>query len=331
MFSYVLRSASTYFYQPPDEPQDELVPTTYRHIPWSSSDESTDSDDSDSAPIPSPPSSSSDPVSRSGSALQKNRAVIDEILSQNDLYQILGISRTSRIDKLSLRRAYLSRSKACHPDKFPDNPEATRAFQKVSVAYDVLSKPSSKRLYDNRSPSAGYDIFASRPFPQPEETFRNVVIGVFNDLLDGDFEMIRTMLRAVNDINPSLRLGEEGINSVLMTFQSIRERALTCRTCVLVLHTELSRVMEVQRAFRELSYFELRRRSCLTVQLARLTISLPIALDKALAGERLEDAYEEDENRDGVGGDRTVILNKRAYKLLRGLVVVLERTERMLG
>jgi len=78
--------------------------------------------------------------------------------------------------------------------KFPDSPEATHAFQKVAVAYDVLSKPSSKRLYDSRSPSSAYDVFAARPTGHADETFRGVVLGVFNDFLDGDLEVIRTLL-----------------------------------------------------------------------------------------------------------------------------------------
>lgn len=78
--------------------------------------------------------------------------------------------------------------------KFPDNPEATHAFQKVSVAYDVLSTPSSKRMYDSRKTTSPYDFFASRP-THAEETFRGVILGVFNDFLDGDLEMIQTLLR----------------------------------------------------------------------------------------------------------------------------------------
>lgn len=46
----------------------------------------------------------------------KRLAVIEEILAENDLYRILGVSRKSALDRLSLRRAYLSRSKACHPE-----------------------------------------------------------------------------------------------------------------------------------------------------------------------------------------------------------------------
>lgn len=77
--------------------------------------------------------------------------------------------------------------------KFPDNPEATHAFQKVSVAYDVLSTPSSKRIYDSRKTNSPYDFFTSRP-TSAEGTFRGVILAVFNDFLDGDLELVRTLL-----------------------------------------------------------------------------------------------------------------------------------------
>jgi curved DNA-binding protein CbpA len=38
------------------------------------------------------------------------------VLATDDLYQILGLEKTAALDKMSLRRAYLSRSKACHPE-----------------------------------------------------------------------------------------------------------------------------------------------------------------------------------------------------------------------
>jgi curved DNA-binding protein CbpA len=96
--------------------------------------------------------------------------------------------------------------------KFPNNPNATQAFQKVSIAYEVLSTPSLKRQYDEHlvsasstnptaassSQSAEYDVFArARPSGYAEDTLRSVVIGVFNDFLDnGDLEVIRNLLSA---------------------------------------------------------------------------------------------------------------------------------------
>ncbi|EJF55860.1 DnaJ-domain-containing protein [Dichomitus squalens LYAD-421 SS1] len=329
MFSYVFGSASTYFHLPieEDEDEDDFIPSSTRHISWASPDTTLVDCDTIPSSIPSSTSSQSQPGSSKPRELHsqgpsaKNKAVINEILAQDDCYAVLGISRSTRIDKLTLRRAYLARSKSCHPDKFPDNPEATRAFQKVSVAYDILSKPSSKRMYDSRPTQAPFDFFASRTF-QAEETFRGVVIGVINDMLDGDLEMIRTLLFAVNNMNPSLQLGEEGINSVLMTLQAIRTRALTCRTCIHALHNEVSRLLEAQRAFRQLSYFDLRRRSHLMIHIARLTISMPIALEEALRQQK-----QEDYGRDALRENQTALLNRRIYALLRGVVSVLERME----
>ncbi|KAI0788040.1 DnaJ-domain-containing protein [Fomes fomentarius] len=328
MFSYVFGSASTYFHLPIDEDDnlldDDFIPPSTKRISWVPNDpaHSADSSSASSSP-PSSPAGPSRPLETPPRTSAKNRAVINEILAQNDCYAVLGIPRSPSIDKLTLRRAYLARSKACHPDKFPDNPEATRAFQKVSVAYDILSKPSSKRMYDSRSATAPFDFFASRTFPQAEETFRGVVIGVINDMLDGDLEMVRTLLFAVNSMNPSLQLGEEGINSVLMTLEAIRTRALTCRTCIFALHHEVCRLLEAQRAFRQLSYFDLRRRSYFMIQLARLTISLPIALEEALRQQKQEDFAEDSSG----GTSQTSLLNRRVYTLLRGVVSVLERME----
>ncbi|KAI0073681.1 DnaJ-domain-containing protein [Panus rudis PR-1116 ss-1] len=371
-------AASSYFYLPIDEDEtednfdDELVIEPHnRHISWTPSS-SFDSDDStfdyssasssstsiasDYGPScrPPPPSTQLSPNPHTNNSRNtRSLSVIKEILAEHDLYKVLGISKDTQIDRLTLRRAYLRRSKACHPDKFPGSPEATEAFQKVAVAYDVLSKPSSKRLYDSAPPKP-YD-FAAHPYQRAEETFRSVVLGVFNDFLDGDLETVRTLLRAVNDFNPSLRLGDDGIDAVLNTLQAIRRRALTCRTCILTLNAELSRLLEVQYAFRQLSYWDLRRRSRLTIELARIAISLPVSLDKALQRQKVREAdpdpnpnpmdhdREADVDGGGDGGGRggegrrrkqvqtdTAILNRKVYRLLCAVAIVLEKMEKML-
>jgi hypothetical protein len=79
--------------------------------------------------------------------------------------------------------------------KFPDNPEATYAFQKVSVAYNVLSNPASKRVYDLHPASHEFSCNTTGSTMCAEETLRSVVVGIFNDFLDGDLEMVRTLLR----------------------------------------------------------------------------------------------------------------------------------------
>ena len=93
-----------------------------------------------------------------------------------------------------------------------------------------------------------------------------------------------------------------------------------CRACVLALHTEVSRLIEVQHAFRQLSYFDLRRRFRLTLELTRIAVSLPIALEQAIVKAK-EDRREEEDN---------VILNRRLRSILRGSARVLARVEKFL-
>ncbi|KAI0703822.1 hypothetical protein BC835DRAFT_1480349 [Cytidiella melzeri] len=329
--SKLIHSATTYFYLPVDEDEDPVTDNLLpKPLAWTNGeiDPSEDSNFSASSASTSSSSIASDFGETSSASAQcspiarKNYAVIQEILSHDDLYRILGIQRKAQIDRLSLRRAYLSRSKACHPDKFPGNPEATQAFQKVTVAYDVLGTPSSKRLYDSRPATAVHDFFSARPYAHAEETFRGVILGVINDFLEGDLETVRTLLRAVNDLNPSLRIGEDGIETVLHTLNGIRERALACRACVFALHSEVSRLLEVQCAFRELSYFDLRRRSRLTLELTRIAISLPIAIERAIQEQR-------DQDRGG-NADGSVLLNRRVHSLLRNSALLIEKVEHFL-
>jgi len=43
-------------------------------------------------------------------------AAIDSILAQEDLYHVLGLQNSVKLDQLALRRAYLARSRLCHPE-----------------------------------------------------------------------------------------------------------------------------------------------------------------------------------------------------------------------
>ncbi|KAF5367441.1 hypothetical protein D9758_003804 [Tetrapyrgos nigripes] len=310
MLSFAFSTASTYFHLPVDEDEDKDIQSYQRkYLTWRTGT-------STSSPSQTSPHIQQDSDPHFDTA--KNE-ILEHVLASEDLYKVLGISETANLDRVSLRRAYLLRSRACHPDKFPhDKENATLAFQKVAVAYDVLSKPSSKRLYDHRSPYSPYNAFAARPTGHAEETFRGAVIAVFNDFLEGDLEVIRNLLKTTSDLNPSLRLGDEGVESVITALQSIRERALTCRTCIYALHAELSRLIEVQHALRQLSYLDVFGRSRLSIQFTRITLCLPIALERAL---------EEQNRMYGYRQDTVTLLPRHLSLLIRSIDIALERVE----
>lgn len=67
-------------------------------------------------------------------------------LNSEDYYQILGVDRNA--DDSQLKKAYRKLAVKWHPDKNPDNEEATKNFQKISEAYACLSDTKKRKLYD---------------------------------------------------------------------------------------------------------------------------------------------------------------------------------------
>jgi len=63
-----------------------------------------------------------------------------------ELYNVLGVP-TDAADGI-IKKAYYNLAKECHPDKHPDDPLATEKFQKIGEAYQVLSNPQTRELYD---------------------------------------------------------------------------------------------------------------------------------------------------------------------------------------
>lgn len=79
-----------------------------------------------------------------------------------DYYGILGVSPSA--SEMDIKRAYRRLAVAYHPDKNPD-PQAESFFKEINEAYDVLSDPEKKRVYDLRLQNPYIDI--SPPDNQP--------------------------------------------------------------------------------------------------------------------------------------------------------------------
>lgn len=64
-----------------------------------------------------------------------------------DYYELLGITFES--SETNLKKAYRQAALKYHPDKNPDKPDIVQKFHLLQVAYDVLSQPEYKAIYDN--------------------------------------------------------------------------------------------------------------------------------------------------------------------------------------
>ncbi|CAO1621012.1 unnamed protein product [Sympodiomycopsis kandeliae] len=218
-------------------------------------------------------------------------AIIQTLIEEQDLYKLLGIKKNAKMDEI--RRGFLNRSRSCHPDKFPNYPPATEAFQKVSFAYEILSKPSSRRMYDvsgrtnfaaamNNSANGSTDDDDEPGSGLADDTLNGVLYSVFCEFMEGDFEMIRVMVNALNDGNPSMNLGDDAVDSIEGALRRLREVMLAGRRYLSVIKFELIRLYEIQHSLRQLSYFNITGRLKLTLQLARVTINIPLAIDQAM-------------------------------------------------
>lgn len=117
--------------------------------------------------------------------------------------------------------------------------------------------------------------------------------------MDGDYEIIRTLLRAIGEINQRMAMGDDTIESLLQSLMRLREVLLVGRKYVRIIRFELIRMYEIQHNLRQLSYFDVRGRLRLTLQLARVTLSLPVVVDSAMRGED-EEASSDSEDDDDV-------------------------------
>ena len=65
---------------------------------------------------------------------------------RRDFYKILGVSRSAQTNQI--KKAYRKLAKEKHPDRNPDDPDANEKFQDLGAAYEALSDPEKRKLYD---------------------------------------------------------------------------------------------------------------------------------------------------------------------------------------
>ena len=82
--------------------------------------------------------------------------------NKRDFYEVLGVEKTATDEEL--KRAYRKLAKKYHPDANPDNKkEAEEKFKEVSEAYETLSNPQKRKMYDQFGPDGPQGFGGGNP------------------------------------------------------------------------------------------------------------------------------------------------------------------------
>ncbi|KAF5275686.1 hypothetical protein FQA39_LY06798 [Lamprigera yunnana] len=160
-------------------------------------------------------------------------------MADNKLYEILSVSRSASDGEI--KKAYRKLAKEFHPDK---NPEEGHRFKEISYAYEVLSDPKKRQVYDK------YGLKGMQEGGMQEGMFggaEDLLSRLFGNDLFGNFGMggMRRRQRGEDTIHPlkvtlediyngkttKLQLSKNVLCSTCSGKGSKNDIALTCRTC----------------------------------------------------------------------------------------------------
>ncbi|KAG0252614.1 hypothetical protein BGZ95_006581 [Linnemannia exigua] len=253
--------------------------------------------------------------------------IVDDILETENLYRVLAVNRNATSEEI--RRAYIAKSRVCHPDKFPEYPRATEAFQKLSLAYETLSKPSSRFVYDSTGGASGKSMLGS------DETLQSVLSQVFFEFMDGDFEVIRNMINTMNNTAGGVRLGDDVIGVIEEMFLRLRFVLHGCKKYMTLVHDQVQQLSEIHHSMRSLAYLDVLGRFRLTLKLSKVMLTIPMIIQDEMRREMavaaaLEGGSEQDDAnaKKNAGIVGTVFLNDRVETVLKKVVSAIETGER---
>ena len=103
-----------------------------------------------------------------------------------DYYEVLGVAKDSSPDEI--KKAYRTLAKKYHPDVSTEPKEVAEAkFKEISEAYEVLSDPEKRKLYDQYGHEGVKNSFGQDGFTWDDFTRADDISDIFGDIFGSMF------------------------------------------------------------------------------------------------------------------------------------------------
>lgn len=154
-------------------------------------------------------------------------------MGKKDYYELLEIDRNASQEEI--KKAYRKLAFQYHPDRNPNNKEAEEKFKEISEAYQVLSDPEKRAIYDRYGHEGLQGGFRSAPDFDLSEALRVFMegLGGFSDFFEG-FGSSRSSRRERrkrgSDLQVNLELTLEEIATGVRKTLKVKKH-LRCEQC----------------------------------------------------------------------------------------------------
>ncbi len=153
-------------------------------------------------------------------------------MSKRDYYEVLGVKR--KADDREISRAYRKLAIQFHPDSNPGDEEAVELFKEAAEAYEVLSDPEKRSLYNQFGHAGlGQGGGGGAGFSDVEDifdAFGDMFGGAFGDMFGGGRGRRQQQVRKGSRIDVEVVLElEEAAKGITKTIKF--DRAAKCAGC----------------------------------------------------------------------------------------------------
>ncbi|KAJ3675233.1 hypothetical protein LUZ60_004275 [Juncus effusus] len=136
---------------------------------------------------------------------------------ETEYYDILGLLPSASEDEI--RKAYYLKAKQVHPDKNPNDPQAAERFQILGEAYQILSDPLQRKVYDG---------FGKKSISKENMLDGSVVFTLLfgSDIFENYIGQLAMAVMASSELNSENSDSSEKLQDKLKVIQREREEKL---------------------------------------------------------------------------------------------------------